>query len=90
MEQENTQEMKRLYLSEFQYFNGEFDILLYILDINTDKMVITIAVNNQGKISTTEYDLKRNKNNELYFEFGTTFDQIKINDFDETENTKEN
>lgn len=44
-------ELKNYYLKEFQYFNEEYFITLNIVDINTKKMIITLAVSNQGKVS---------------------------------------
>lgn len=63
-------ELQKYYLKEFQYFDGTNEIIFDIFDINFDKMTITIAVTNQGKISVIEYDLKRDTENNLYFEYG--------------------
>ena len=73
----------KLYLKEFQFYNGEYDITLNIVDINTDKMIINLAVSNLGKISVLEYDLKRDKENNLYIEFGCENSKIEIDDFEE-------
>ena len=73
------------YLKEFCYFDGENDITFNILDVNTDKMTITLAVTNQGKIYVTEQDLQLDKNQELYFEFGVDYTKIKVNDFETVE-----
>ena len=75
----------KLYLNEFQFFNGEYDIIFNIVDIDTEKMTIEVAVSNLGKISVIEYDLKRDKDNNLYFEYGCQFDKISINDFEHIE-----
>lgn len=72
---------ERFYLSEFRFFNGENYVTFNILYINTDKMVINVAVTNLGKISVFEYDLKRDKFGNLYFEYGCLFDKIYIDDF---------
>lgn len=67
MKKENEKySIEKLYLKEFQFFNGEYDITFNIVDINTDKMIIKLAVTNLGKISVIEYDLKRDKNNNLW------------------------
>ena len=71
-----------MYLSEFQYFDGYTEIIFNIVDINFDKMTITLAITNQGKIRVIEYDLKRDKENNLYFEYGCQFDKINIDDFE--------
>lgn len=77
--------INKLYLNEFQFFNGEYDITFNIVDIDTEKMIIKVAVNNLGKISVIEYDLKRDKDNNLYFEYGCQFDKISIDDFEHIE-----
>ena len=77
--------INKLYLNEFQFFNGEYDITFNIVDINTEKMIIKVAVSNLGKISVIEYDLKRDKVNNLYFEYGCQFDKIIIDDFEHIE-----
>ena len=46
-------------------------------------MIIKLAVTNLGKISVIEYDLKRDKNNHLYFEYGCQFSKIDIDNFEE-------
>lgn len=74
--------INKLYLNEFQLFNGEYDITFNIVDIDTKKMIIKVAVSNLGKISVVEYDLKRDKDNNLYFEYGCQFDKISIDDFE--------
>ena len=60
------EEIKNYYLKEFSLFDGEFDITFNILDINVEKMIITVAVTKAGKIFVTEYDLKLDKENRLY------------------------
>ena len=70
------------YLKEFCYFDGENDITFNILDVNTDKMTIKLAVTNQGKIYVIDEFLQLDKNQELYFEFGVDYTKIKVNDFE--------
>ena len=75
-------ELKKLYLYEFQLFDGDANITFNIIDINLDKMTIKVAVTNRGKISVLEYDLKTDKNNNLYFEYGPDVNKIEIDDFE--------
>ena len=77
--------INKLYLNEFQFFNGEYNITFNIVDIDTKKLIIKVAVSNLGKISVIEYDLKRDKDNNLYFEYGCQFDKISIDDFEHIE-----
>lgn len=76
-------ESKRYYLKEFQYFNGECFITFNIVDINTEKMIIKIAVSNQGKLSVIDFDLYRDKENNLFFEYGCEHTKIDIEDFED-------
>ena len=75
-------ENQNYYLKEFQYFDGYTEIIFNIVDINFDKMTITLAITNQGKISVIEYDLKRDKENNLYFEYGCQYEKIAVDDFE--------
>ena len=78
-------ENQNYYLKEFQYFDGYTEIIFNIVDINFDKMTITLAITNQGKISVIEYDLKRDKENNLYFEYGCQYEKITVDDFENIE-----
>ena len=77
-----TEEVRSYYLKEFSLFDGENDIIFNILDVNTEKMVITVAVTKMGKIFVTEYDLKLDKENNLYFQYGVEFTKINVEDFE--------
>ena len=43
-------------------------------------MIITLAVSNQGKVSVIEYDLFRDKENNIFFEYGCEHTKIDIED----------
>lgn len=78
-------ENQNYYLKEFQYFDGYTEIIFNIVDIDFNKMTITLAITNQGKISVIEYDLKRDKENNLYFEYGCQYEKIAVDDFENIE-----
>ena len=78
-------EKQNYYLKEFQYFDGYTEIIFNIVDIDFNKMTITLAITNQGKISVIEYDLKRDKENNLYFEYGCQYEKIAVDDFENIE-----
>ena len=63
-------EFKRYYLSEFELYDGEEFITFNIVGIGAAKNEIRIAVTNRGKISVITYDLLKDKNGRLYFEYG--------------------
>ena len=75
-------EIKNYYLKEFSLFDGEYDVTFNILDVNTDKMTITVAITRAGKISVIEYDLKRDREQNLYFQYGVENTQVNVNDFE--------
>jgi len=75
---------KKYYLSEFQLFDGEEFITFNIVDINTERNEITVAVTDRGKISVITYDLKRD-GDRFYFEYGVMCDKIKVDDFEEAD-----
>ena len=75
-------EIKNYYLKEFSLFDGEYDVTFNILDVNTDKMTITVAVTKAGKIFVTEYDLKRDREQDLYFQQGIENTKVNVNDFE--------
>ena len=79
----NTEEIKNYYLKEFCLFDGEYDITFNILDVNTDKMIITVAVTKAGKIFVTDYDLNLDKENNLYFQYGVEYTKVNVNDFED-------
>lgn len=75
-------EIKNYYLKEFSLFDGEYDVTFNILDVNTDKMTITVAITKAGKISVIEYDLKKDREQDLYFQYGVDNTQVNVNDFE--------
>lgn len=78
-------ETKNYYLKQFTLFDGEYDVTFNILDVNTDKMTITVAVTKAGKIFVTEYDLKRDRELDLYFQYGIGNTKVNVNDFEKIE-----
>lgn len=73
---------KRLYLSEFEMFDGEYFIKFNIVDINTTTNNITVAVTNRGRISVITYDLMTDENDKLYFEYGQFYEKVAVDDFE--------
>lgn len=78
-------ETKNYYLKQFTLFDGEYDVTFNILDVNTDKMTITVAATKAGKIFVTEYDLKRDREQDLYFQYGIENTKVNVNDFEKIE-----
>lgn len=75
---------KKYYLSEFQLFDGEEFITFNIVDINTERKEITVAVTNRGKISVITYNLLLD-GDRFYFEYGVYDEEVDIEDFDNME-----
>lgn len=78
-------ESKKYFLNEFELFDGEEFITFNIYDIDFDKKEITVAITNRGKITLATYELLRNKDGKLYFEYGNTFEKVNLDDFMEVE-----
>ena len=78
-------EVKNYWLQEFSYFDCEFDVTFNILDVDTDKMLIKLAVTRAGKIFVTECDLKLDEDESLYFQFGVDNTKIELDNFEHIE-----
>lgn len=77
-----TEDYKSYYMKEYSFFNGEYDVIFNILEVNFDKKEITLAITNQGRISVCAYDLIQTKTGRLhYFEYGVMNDLIFVDDF---------
>lgn len=75
--------MKKQYqLSEFQFYDGDAFITFNLIDINTEKKEITVAVTDRGKISVRTFDLLEDCGR-FYFEYGVDYNKIEIDDFEE-------
>jgi len=75
----------RFYLKEFQFYDGEAFVTFNIVDINTERMEITVAVTDRGRISLMTYELKSDCQG-LYFEYGSLYEKIELNSFDNVQN----
>ena len=74
-------EFKRYYLYEFEIFDGEEFITFNIVGIDTARKQAQIAVTDRGKISVITYDLMQDKDGNLYFEYGCTYQKVWLDDF---------
>lgn len=75
---------KNYYLSEFSYDDGEYEITFNILDIDFLRQTITVAITRCGKITQDTFQLLRDKNGKLYFEYGMFYEnKISVSDFKE-------
>ena len=70
----------KLYMKEFEYYDGENFVTFNIVDMKDE--TITVAVTDKGKISYLDYDLLKDEKG-LYFEYGRTYARINIDDFEE-------
>ncbi len=78
--QEN--EVRKYYLSEFSYDDGEYEITFNIVDIDFYRQSITVAITRAGKITQDTFPLLRDKDGKLYFEFGRFYEnKIELDSF---------
>lgn len=76
-------EFRKYYLSEFELYDGEAFITFNIVYVDLDRNEVNIAVTDRGRISVITYDLLKDKNGNLYFEYGVMFTRIYLDDFEE-------
>ena len=76
-------EFRKYYLSEFELYDGEVFITFNIVYVDLDRNEVQIAVTDRGRISVITYDLFKDKNGNLYLEYGVMFTRIYLDDFEE-------
>ena len=79
---------KKYYLSEFKLYDGEEFVTFNIVDINSEKKEITVAVTDRGKISVITYELLTD-GDRFYFEYGVYEEQLDIDEFESLEELKD-
>lgn len=78
------QSAKNFYLSEFSYDDGEYEITFNIIDLDFVNQAITVAITRCGKITQDTFQLLRDKDGKLYFEYGIFYEnKISVDDFKE-------
>lgn len=65
---------------EFEHFDGADFTTFNIIENDSNRMQITVAVSYIGKISVVTYDLYQDENG-LYFEYGPLYSKIYIGKF---------
>ena len=61
-EKVTTQENERkYYLSEFSYFDGEYDVTFNIIDVDFLRQTVTVAISRCGHITQDTFALIRDK-----------------------------
>lgn len=70
----------KFYIKEYRHFNGDYNVIFNLIEVNTDNDTVTVIVNNLGKITQRTFELKE-ENGWLYFEYGVMNEQIFIDDF---------
>lgn len=73
---------RKYYLSEFSYFDGEFDVTFNIIDVDFLRQTITVTITRCGKITQDTFSLLSDGKGSLYFEYGLFYEnKIALNDF---------
>ena len=68
------------YMKEYYHFNGDYNIIFNLIEVNTENMTATVAINNLGKLTQETVEL-RGENDNPYFEYGVMNDKIYIDEF---------
>ncbi len=72
------------FMKEYWHFNGDYNVIFNLIEVNTESMTATVAINNLGKLTQQTVEL-REQNGRLYFEYGVMNDKIFIDDFENVE-----
>ncbi len=79
---QSQEDSRKYFLSEFSYDDGEYEITFNIIDVNFALETITVAITRAGKITQDTFPLLRDKDGNLYFEFGKFYEtKISLEDF---------
>lgn len=79
----NVSSSRRYYLSEFSLYDGDHFVTFNIVDVDSVRNAITVAVSNEGRISVCTFDLKSDSNDCLFFEYGICSEKIAVDDFEQ-------
>lgn len=72
------------FMKEYWHFNGDYNVIFNLIEVNTESMTATVAINNLGKLTQQTVEL-REQNGRLHFEYGVMNDKIFIDDFENVE-----
>ncbi len=72
------------YMKEYWHFNGDYNIIFNLIEVDTENMTATVAINNLGKLTQQTVELRVEKG-KLYFEYGVMNEKIFIDDFETVE-----
>ena len=75
-------EDRNYYLNEY-VLHDEFNTVLDIVEIDTIKHIIHVAVTKSGKPFITDFDLFLDKDNKLFFYYGVDYKKLYLDDFEE-------
>lgn len=71
-----------LIFSEFELSDVDYDVTFDIVDIDLWYETVTVAITDNGKITQDTYQLMRNKDGRLYFEYGRFYEKkVYIDEF---------
>ncbi len=80
---QSQEDSRKYYLSEFSLDDGEYEITFNIVDIDFYRQTVTVAITRAGKITQDTFPLLRDKDGNLYFEFGRFYEnKISLDDFE--------
>ena len=74
----------KYYMKEYRHFNGDYNVIFNLIEVNTENMTVTVAINNLGKLTQQTVELRGERDNQ-YFEYGVMNDKIFIDDFESVE-----
>lgn len=77
---------RKFCLSEFLYFDGEYNVAFNIADVDFIRRTITVAISRCGKITQVTFNLMHDSKGNSYFEYGKFYEnKISLDDFEEVD-----
>jgi len=72
---------RRYRLAEYDLYECDHFVTFNIVEVNTDKNILTVAITDEGRISVRDFDLMSD-NGRLFFFYGVMQEQIALDDFE--------
>lgn len=69
------------YMKEYWHFNGDYNVIFNLIEVNKENRTATVAINNLGKLTQETVELRGEKGTP-YFEYGVMNDKIYIDEFE--------
>ena len=63
------------------YYDGESFVYFDIIQVDAENNNITVMVSHEGKLVMKTFDLYEDEDNDVFFEYGPTYEKIYLEQF---------